>query len=1216
MPLVWCNGCKRSFSGIQYYEQHLKANPNCLLAFVQRQTPGPNGLSRMTSRTREYKRQGVGLNEFIDSVGDILKKEEAQKVQKRDLSVFDYCSDDDTVRPSKCIRVGKPECTFTKRPILSQKEMNAFVHSKIGLVDPKEVSNCLLEMAMEKEGIAQVTKATLERTECNNSLKLNNNAIGKGAAGLTMCTLGMVEGKDTLCDMYGGICGERTNADGMGCMDPGYGDIMEDCVDPGNDDAMDCVATNNEQQPVPVPNTTNNEQQPVAVPDATNNEQQPVAVPDATNNEQQPVPVPDERPLADFMEYVKKAKQNYARFSYEMRAAIELMDLMNKKGGSVALYDAVFQWHVAHMNAEKPIAAETLHKTLVERYYLGPTLPIEKTTTLPHSGETVHITCHDAKAMEADLLCDPRLTDEDYLFHNDDPYADPPEEWTTVGDVNTGLAHRKTWEKLIQPDPYTPCGRKKILCPHIIYFDATPTGHFGNLSLEIVKFTIGLLKGKTRNLSHAWRNLGYIRKLAKRGKKAAGNITGSKHVDANCYVKDPNHRKKRFMQVGRTGPDFDWELYSQGGNGRSQGGGRRKKKKTPSIKPQDFHAILQTILESYKTLEDEGGLPWDLRYKGKLYHLLLVPYILFVKADSVEANKACGLYGSNLEGVKCLCRICCIPAEQTDQPYIEPEPERKTQDMILDLVKQGTKQSRQKLKELSQNEIWNCFYRHRFGLHNKAGIHGATPMEALHWIQLNLYKYNREALFTQTGETSKLSANLDALTQTFGYCLERQSERGLPRTKYTDGIRGGKMQAHEMTGVMLLLTLTLRSKAGRNLILNTARGEQKEFFPGEDSIRMWIKMLETHLMFEQWLAKDEHQIQQLQRAKTKVKELMSLTKYVGKRTKGRGYKINSFHTTVHMPDLALELCAPIHWSTQCNESHHKADKRTAHRTSKQMETFDISHAHKAVYRHAIDLAIEEFHSGLRKWDYFKRAADIIEEPTYFHPHLTGTSAVFQFNAALGTVVQKTKTKATEGEEKFVYDDNTLGFITSIARDLSNDNEIHYIKTHGTLKMFSHTTEDKQQLFHAYPYSQGKPWNDWAIFDLSDPDSETPTARNFVAAQIKCFLDFRHLPDENALMQPPGIYAIIEPTRPNVDGDEIWWSELFEPIYKDPCSLPGFQQKYNKQELVSIDKITHPTTVVPDLENSNKRSYLRMISINVWSKMFDDWLEEEHEREYE
>ena len=42
------------------------------------------------------------------------------------------------------------------------------------------------------------------------------------------------------------------------------------------------------------------------------------------------------------------------------------------------------------------------------------------------------------------------------------------------------------------------------------------------------------------------------------------------------------------------------------------------------------------------------------------------------------------------------------------------------------------------------------------------------------------------------------------------------------------------------------------------------------------NMNKWIKMLETHLMFEQWLAKDKHQIQQLQRAKTKVKELLDL----------------------------------------------------------------------------------------------------------------------------------------------------------------------------------------------------------------------------------------------------------------------------------------------------------------------------------------------------
>ena len=165
---------------------------------------------------------------------------------------------------------------------------------------------------------------------------------------------------------------------------------------------------------------------------------------------------------------------------------------------------------------------------------------------------------------------------------------------------------------------------------------------------------------------------------------------------------------------------------------------RKRKRKAPKIKPQDWHAILDTIMESYKPIEDEGGLPFDKRYKGKLYRLLLIPYIAFVKVDSVEADKACGAYGCNLEGVKCLCRMCCIPTAQTDLPYLEPEPPRKTKDMILNLVRDGSKEALVKLKEMSQHPLWNCFYRHRFGLHNNANIHGASPMEVLYWIQLCL----------------------------------------------------------------------------------------------------------------------------------------------------------------------------------------------------------------------------------------------------------------------------------------------------------------------------------------------------------------------------------------------------------------------------------------------------------------------------------------------
>ena len=117
---------------------------------------------------------------------------------------------------------------------------------------------------------------------------------------------------------------------------------------------------------------------------------------------------------------------------------------MNEKGGSVALYDAVFEWHLEHLSTTTSVSANGLHKELVERYNLEPIMPFEVNLELPFSKETVHLACHNAKAMTIDLLTDPRLRDEDFLFNDGDPMAGIPEEFETVGDVNTGLSYRET----------------------------------------------------------------------------------------------------------------------------------------------------------------------------------------------------------------------------------------------------------------------------------------------------------------------------------------------------------------------------------------------------------------------------------------------------------------------------------------------------------------------------------------------------------------------------------------------------------------------------------------------------------------------------------------------------------------------------------------------------------------------------------------------------
>ena len=627
--------------------------------------------------------------------------------------------------------------------------------------------------------------------------------------------------------------------------------------------------------------------------------------------------------------------------------------------------------------------------------------------------------------------------------------------------------------------------------------------------------------------------------------------------------------------------------------------------------------MLSAILESVKRVEDEGGIPWDEWHKGQVYKLLFIPYIVLVKADSKEADSLCGAYGCNTEGIGNICRMCCIPASQTDEPYIEPEPEPKTTEMIVDLVKTGNED---RLKELSQYNLWNAFYRHQFGMHSNAGIHGASPMETLHWVQLNMFKYDRECLFLQTGTDSILSTQIDILAQTYGCFLERQSDRNIPRTKFTDGIRAGKMQANEMSGLILLLALTMRSRAGRNLLLDTARGNQKEHFFDDNCVLDWIRMLEMHLMFEMWLRKEEHDISVLERAKTKVKEFMSLTKHVLKRTKGMGLKISSFHTTYHMPKLALDLCAPLWWNTECNETHHKPDKKTAARTNRQMDTFEISVAVKRIFRQAIEMALAELTLDVRRDDYYCRPADEPEkEPQPFDPILTGASAEFYHDPeeedTEDDVYYRINTNMV-GSENYEYDVNTKGYMIQIMRDIRREHGPKTLNVYGQLNLFSTQADKNNQIFYAMPYCQGKPWNDWAIFDLSDPDSDTPMARSRVPAQIMCFLDLRKIPEPNALGVEAGIYAIIEEAFPNADPEELWRSQLFEPIIKHPCPVQGLEQHHNRQSLCNIDRIVQPAVVVPDHENPNPRAYLRMIPRNAWAGMFDFWLNQDHVREFE
>lgn len=902
-----------------------------------------------------------------------------------------------------------------------------------------------------------------------------------------------------------------------------------------------------------------------------------------------------------FREYILRSERNRCVLPPEMAAGAELMKMLNDKGGSLALYTDIFKWHCQHLKATTYVGPNKLHKGLVDRCDLDDTMPVEKPVTLPHSKVKLKLVCHDARAMLKDALSDPRITDEDYLFYDKDPLKGPPEEFKVLRDINTGLTYRETHARLIRPSPFTKNGRPKVLLPVIFYLDGCVTGQFNNLSLEILKFTLGIFNAGYRDRDCAWQNLGYVAHYLTEKSQAEAMLESSSHVDAKKYIAYDELTEDEALNFVVDTPDFDPTAYIDLDDPEANADGPQ----IPEIAAQDLHKILQVILASYKDVQDAGGFEWNLYYLKKIIEIHFIPFVLLIKGDGKEHDKHCGKYGSSTKNVQCLCRYCCIPNAETDQPYREPEDERKTQSMMERLTAAGDVEE---LKRMSQHRVWNAWYELRFG--HKDGVHQSCPIEILHWILLGMYKYSRTCLFEQTGASSILSKNLNATCMNMGFLFQRQSDKEVPRTRFSRGVMAGKLMGHEMSGMMLVLASVLRCSRGRNLLLDTARGKQKDFFCDNSFITDWIMLIETQLQFEAWLCLPELQVKSVERAKTKVLELMGMSKQIAKREKGMRFNTMNFHGTKHVPDDLMNFGAHGNVNSRSNEMHHKRDKKTAMRTQKRQGNFDIQCGRKIQERRAVDYAIEEI-NGRAKWHYFKERVENETQPEVNTASLQLTGAKAEFIKNPEDEWCYTVHSSMKNKHKFRYEDEIVDVLVAFAEYAADHGLV--LCTHTELKVNVTAEESKEvQTYRASPFYQGKAWNDWAMFDLSHQCA----SRSYVPCHLLCFVDFRDLPEENTLGYHPGIYAIINQTIKTDDGWE--WSAMFKPYAKMTTEeeRDGEPTRVATIDIVNVKHILEPTTLIPDLDNPNPRAYLRMIRRTEWTDLFEDWLFEEHTRDYD
>jgi hypothetical protein len=892
----------------------------------------------------------------------------------------------------------------------------------------------------------------------------------------------------------------------------------------------------------------------------------------------------------NFATYVEESRKHRNILDIDTQAAIELLAILQKHG-ALSLYDDVCKWHIQYIEAKKkPKPRHKIYAYLRKRYNLEACQPTISTVLLPNAGVVARIPCHDASAMITDLLTDPNLKQEDYLWFNHDPLGEPPEEWMELRDINDGLAYRGTYEELILPQPYTDSGRRRVLLPIITYMDSCVTGGNDNLPIEFVQFTLGILNSAARSKEHAWRKLGAMPQVHKVKTKAQQELGRSGHVEAKDYLSaSESEGEDGASDVRKFRGEFEFGDYIDSSDSEDE----MCDVAVPETALQDFHVILQVILSSLKKIIDPGGFEWDHCHNGETVRLFYVPFIMFIKGDTVEHDKLCGHYGTKTGNVKQLCRYCVCPNQNTDDPYADFP--RRTVQSIKELVR---KKDLEGLQAQSQHLIFNAYYELSFGTLRLLGVHSACPLELLHWIQLGHYKYDRLVFIERVGDNTQLANKINTICAQFGSTFARQSDRSYPRTKFVKGFKQSKLHAHEMTGMILVLVATLRSFEGRNALIES----RNEHFPHREAVMNWIAMLELHLQFEAWLKSTKMDVSVVIRARTKVRELMAITKAVGNRQDGMGYRTNNFHATKHVPDDILLFGPPHCVNTSPDESRHRSDKKAAKSTQKRHDTFDIQCARRVEDRRAVQFGVLEL-QGRPKWDYF----DAFENPDRLrganfqpngspkkvndNPYLTGVRSVFWYDEEKEGYVYKVQS-SMKRKSRFQYPPHIVNFLSDLAEEFVPIG-FQQLIVHSELQV-------PLTKYRAAPFYKGRSWYDWAMCRIGEEIEGF--VQPVVPVQIRGFVDLRQLPADNPTNYVPGIYMVTEPTRLTPEANEINMSDLFVPYMKDEGTIGP-----NRIELLSIDRIVQPACVVPDVGHTNKRAFLRVRPVSEWASWFERWV---------
>ena len=599
----------------------------------------------------------------------------------------------------------------------------------------------------------------------------------------------------------------------------------------------------------------------------------------------------------------------------------------------------------------------------------------------------------------------------------------------------------------------------------------------------------------------------------------------------------------------------------------------------------------------------EKGFKWKLHYGGKIFPVVMHPFVPFIVGDTEGHDRLCGHYTARFSAIKQLCRVCECPTLLSG--YSKAKfPHRKPK-IINRLVRSGDLEG---LKDMSQNYLSNGFNQVRFGQHNDRGIFGACPGEMLHLISLGWFKYCLEAFAAQAGAKSVALKQYDSLCAKIGRLLSRHSNRDLPRMNFPKGFSSGaNLMGHEIAGCLLLVKLfALQTLRFRHIFRKNKMKASDDVPPevqllsNEKHIADWILVVSSLLQWHQWMKQSSIPKSKVRKSQLAVQWLMRKVAEVSPRASGMGNNTIKTHLVLHLCEDILDHGVPENVNSSYAESAHiPLAKITSRNTQKRATSFTKQAAHRYIENLAITLASSDFTNDLAAVSCGKSTPQAIDSPL-----LAGRGFSISIDSRDNTPQFAWNRKGpSDNPEKDHLSAESMRYITQ--------NCVHHMPR-SSVPCFTELVSEKGHRYRAHPnIYDGRPWNDHVMVKWGGHPHPLP-------AFIHAFLDLRQLPigvsirlpESGQTIRNAGVYALIH-SFSLVEPEDMDYPNAM--IARFTVTLQN-NSKAPKLYLVDVATFDAPTIGIPDIGWSERmrteQQYLFLFRRKVdWHTSWDAMIDE-------